>query len=64
MTFDRDCSGTVEPHELQQALTSFGYNLSPQALGVIIRRYSVQGKISFDAFVALCVRIKSLTGKQ
>ncbi|XP_071812333.1 sorcin-like isoform X2 [Apostichopus japonicus] len=61
MNFDRDRSGTVEPSELQQALTSFGYNLSPQAYGCLIRRYSVNGKVTFDAFVALCVRLRALT---
>lgn len=59
--FDRDRSGTVEPHELQQALTSFGYNLSPQAYGVIIKRHSTNGRIGFDEFVACVVRIRTLT---
>lgn len=63
MNFDRDRSGTVEPHELQQALVTFGYNLSPQAMGVLLRRYSTDGRIPFDGFVALCVRLKSLTSK-
>ena len=63
MTYDRDHSGTVEPHELQQALVSFGYNLTPQAMEVALRRYSTDGKIPFDNFVALCVRLKSLTSK-
>ena len=64
MNFDRDRSGTVEGYELQQALVAFGYNLSPQALGVILRRYSTGGKVSFDGFVGLCVRIRSLTCKE
>ena len=63
MNFDRDRSGTVEPHELQQALVTFGYNLSPQAQGVMLRRYSNQGRVPFDAFVALCVRLRILTSK-
>lgn len=63
MQYDRDRSGTVEPHELQQALTSFGYNLSPQAMGVMLRRYSIDGKVSYDNFIALCIRIRSLTSK-
>ena len=63
MNFDRDRSGTVEPHELQQALVTFGYNLSPMALGIILRRYSTDGRVSFDGFVSLCVRLRALTGK-
>lgn len=61
MNYDRDRSGTVEPHELQQAVVSFGYNLSPQAHGVLLRRYSTDGKVKFDDFVALCVRLRALT---
>ena len=63
MNFDRDRSGTVEPHELHQAITSFGYNLSPQALGTLVRRYSTDGKIGFDDFVSCCIRLRTLTGK-
>ena len=61
MNFDRDHSGTVEPHELQQCLVAFGYNLSPQAMGVLLRRYSNDGRIGFDDFVSLCVRLRALT---
>ena len=64
MNFDRDCSGTVEPHELQQALVTFGYSLNPMALGIILRRYSTDGRVAFDAFVSLCVRLKALTCKR
>ena len=63
MNFDQDRSGTVEPHELQQALVAFGYNLSPQAMGVLQRRYATGGKVAFDGFVALCVRLRSLTSE-
>ncbi|XP_043930708.1 grancalcin [Protopterus annectens] len=61
MTFDRDCSGTVEPHELSQAISSMGYRLSPQSLNVIIKRYSKNGRIYFDDYVACCVKLRSLT---
>ena len=53
----------MEPHELHQAITSFGYNLSPQALGTLVRRYSTDGKIGFDDFVSCCIRLRTLTGK-
>ena len=38
MKYDRDRSGTVEPHELHQAIASWGYNLTPQALNIIVKR--------------------------
>lgn len=39
-----------------------GYRLSPQALNVIVKRYATNARISFDDFVACCVRLKALTG--
>lgn len=62
-TFDRDRSGTIDPSELAQALRSFQYNLSPQVMGVLVRRYSNDGRITFDAFVALCVRLRAYTSE-
>lgn len=61
MQFDTDRSGTVEPHEMHQALTAFGYRLSPNALNVIVKRYSTDSRITFDDFVACCVRMRALT---
>ncbi|XP_036425720.1 grancalcin [Colossoma macropomum] len=58
---DRDNSGTVEPHELSQAISNLGYRLSPQALGCIIKRFSRGGKIYFDDYVACCVKLRALT---
>ncbi|XP_069770448.1 sorcin-like isoform X1 [Narcine bancroftii] len=59
--FDRDRSGTVEPQELQQAIAAMGYRISPQGLNGIVKRYSTHGKISFDDYVACCVRLRALT---
>lgn len=39
-----------------------GYRLSPQAMNCIIKRYSTQGKIIFDDYVACCVKLRALTG--
>lgn len=61
MTFDRDCSGTVEPHELSQAIASMGYRLNPQSLSIVIKRYSKNGRIYFDDYVACCVKLRVLT---
>uniref|UniRef100_A0A669BLU6 Sorcin n=1 Tax=Oreochromis niloticus TaxID=8128 RepID=A0A669BLU6_ORENI len=62
-SFDRDQSGTIEGHELQQAINSMGYNLSPQAMNCIMKRYSLNGRIPFDEFVSCAVRLRALTGE-
>lgn len=61
LSYDRDHSGTMEAHELQQAIVSMGYNLSPQAMNIIMRRNSVQGRIAFDDFMSCCIRLRALT---
>ncbi|KGL84903.1 Sorcin, partial [Tinamus guttatus] len=61
MTFDRDRSGTVDRQELEQALKSMGFRLSPVAVTAITRRYSTHGKIAFDDYIACCVRLRALT---
>nr|XP_024660074.1 sorcin [Maylandia zebra] len=60
-SFDRDQSGTIEGHELQQAINSMGYSLSPQAMNCIMKRYSLKGRIPFDEFVSCAVRLRALT---
>ena len=37
--FDRDRSGSIDQGELRQALTQFGYNLSPNLLSLLERKY-------------------------
>ncbi|XP_068615890.1 sorcin-like [Brachionichthys hirsutus] len=61
MAFDRDRSGTMEAAELQQAVATFGYNLSPQALGVVMKRYSTNGKVGFDDFMSCSIKLRGLT---
>ncbi|XP_031708011.1 grancalcin-like [Anarrhichthys ocellatus] len=61
MMFDQDRSGTVEPHEMTQAVNAMGYRVSPQALNVIIKRYNKGGRIFFDDYVACCVKLRALT---
>ncbi|XP_035250014.1 grancalcin [Anguilla anguilla] len=61
MMFDQDRSGTMEPHELAQAITSMGYRLSPHAGNAIMKRYSKGGRIFFDDYVACCVKLRALT---
>lgn len=60
-SYDQDRSGTVEPHELQKAIASMGYNLSPQAMNVIVKRFSTNNRITFDEFIACCVKLRALT---
>ncbi|XP_023668538.1 sorcin isoform X2 [Paramormyrops kingsleyae] len=60
-SIDRDQSGSVDPQEMQQAVSSMGYRLSPQAMNGMIKRYSTQGKISFDDYVACSVKLRTLT---
>jgi len=70
--FDRDRSGSIDGSELQGALTQFGYNLSPQLLIQLQRKYDVKANqaaaiggaqpgISFDRFVRACVVVKQLS---
>ncbi|CAL9706111.1 unnamed protein product [Knipowitschia caucasica] len=61
MQYDRDRSGTVDPQELHQALGHMGYNLSPQALSSILKRYSHHGRVGFDDFVCCCIKLRALT---
>ncbi|PCH35665.1 EF-hand [Wolfiporia cocos MD-104 SS10] len=75
--FDRDRSGSIDVRELRDALTQFGYNLSPQLLNLIERKYELRAGsgigasgsagtdappgITFDRFVRACVVVKQLT---
>lgn len=67
--FDRDGSGSIDGHELAQALRSFGYNLSPGLLQLVEQKYASGPSggygpppgITFDRFVRACVVIKTLT---
>ncbi|XP_039613437.1 sorcin [Polypterus senegalus] len=61
MMFDQDRSGSVEPHEMSQSLSSMGYRISPQALSGIIKRFSKNGRIYFDDYVACCIKLRALT---
>ncbi|KAM8967448.1 sorcin [Pelodytes ibericus] len=61
VTFDSDRSGTVDGMELQRALAAMGFRLSPQALNNITRRYSTHGRITFDDYIACCVKLRALT---
>ncbi|NWH79628.1 SORCN protein, partial [Piaya cayana] len=61
LNFDNDRSGTVDRQELEKALMNMGFRLSPQAVSAITRRYSTHGKITFDDYIACCVKLRALT---
>jgi len=61
--FDRDNSGNIDRSELTQALTQFGYRLSPPFFELLIKKFdrTNTGRIVFDDFVQLCVVLQTLT---
>jgi len=73
--FDKDRSGSIDGKELKDALSQFGYKLSPQLLALLEKKYDVEKAsappvpgayapppgITFDRFVRACVVIRTLT---
>lgn len=74
--FDRDGSGSIDGSELQQALAQFRFNLSPQLIVLVQRKYDIKATnvaagpgrgpaappgIPFDRFVRACVVVKQLS---
>ncbi|KZT22456.1 EF-hand [Neolentinus lepideus HHB14362 ss-1] len=70
--FDRDRSGTIDGSELQDALRQFGFNLNPQLMRLVEKKYDIKATgptgrgpgspgITFDRFVRCCVVIKQLS---
>lgn len=62
-SFDRDNSGNINTTELHQALTTFGYRLSPEFCRLAVTKFDRFGRnsIEFDDFIQLCVTIHCLT---
>lgn len=46
--FDRDRSGSIDTNELHDALRQFGYNLSPQLLQLVERKYGEPLLLSYS----------------
>ncbi|CAL2029747.1 unnamed protein product [Caenorhabditis brenneri] len=61
--FDTDGSGNIDKNELTNALTQFGYRLSPQFYNILMHKFdrSHSNRINFDDFIQLCVVLQTLT---
>ncbi|GFR61415.1 sorcin [Elysia marginata] len=65
-TFDRydlNRTGYIEGPEFHNALREFGYNLSPQFVGLVLYKFDFETrrKLNFDQFVNTCIMLKGLT---
>jgi len=62
-TFDRDQSGSINHKELQDALSSFGYNLSSNVYSLLIRKFDRTNKqaVKFDDFIQCCLVLHGIT---
>lgn len=56
-SFDRDQSGNIDQQELKTALTTFGYRLTDNLIGTLIRKFDRfgRGTILFDDFIQCCI---------
>ncbi|KAJ7627161.1 hypothetical protein FB45DRAFT_749508, partial [Roridomyces roridus] len=64
---DHSGDGTIDEHELGNALRQFGFNLNPQLVQLLMRKYGFRGappmpghaaaplQITFDVFIRACV---------
>jgi len=60
---DTDRSGSIEHHELSACIREMGFNMTPAAVNVAVKRYSFKGndQVAFDDFVACAIRIRALS---
>lgn len=56
-SFDTDNSGNIDRNELRNALTAFGYRLSDNLIGILLRKFDRYGRgtILFDDFIQCCI---------
>lgn len=56
-SFDSDNSGNIDKNELKTALTAFGYRLSDNLVGLLLRKFDRYGRgtILFDDFIQCCI---------
>ncbi|KAL3316947.1 Programmed cell death protein 6 [Cichlidogyrus casuarinus] len=64
MQIDRDNSRSIDSNEFAVALQMMGYNLSPQFVQMLIKRFdrTRSSKIAFDDFIFACICLQMLTG--
>ena len=62
-SFDTDRSGSIDAGELQRAMYTFGFNLSPRLINLLELKYNTRGQsgMTFDNFIQTCVTVKNLT---
>lgn len=58
-SFDQDNSGSIDRTELQNALQTFGYRLTPSTIDLMLKKFDRQGRgtIAFDDFIQCCVTL-------
>merc|ERR1719272_2121441 len=61
--YDKGHSGTVEHGEMNEIILNMGFNMTPAAVNVLVKRYSFKGQdqIQFDDFVAAALRVRGLS---
>jgi len=61
--YDKDMSGTVEHRELAEIILHMGFNMTPAAVNIVVKRYSFKGQdqIQFDDFVGAALRVRGLS---
>jgi Ca2+-binding EF-hand superfamily protein len=61
--YDEDQSGNLDSFELRKALNSAGYMINNRILEALVLRYGDDDKcISFEDFIMVCVKLKSMIG--
>ncbi|XP_049959112.1 peflin isoform X2 [Schistocerca serialis cubense] len=62
-SYDKDGSGSIEEHELNQALQQMGFRFSPDFVKFLIQRSDPREhkRITVDQFIVICVQIQRFT---
>eukprot|EP00090_Calanus_glacialis_P038391 TRINITY_DN6700_c0_g1_i1.p1 TRINITY_DN6700_c0_g1~~TRINITY_DN6700_c0_g1_i1.p1 ORF type:complete len:188 (-),score=63.21 TRINITY_DN6700_c0_g1_i1:124-687(-) len=62
-SFDRDKSGSINQAELEEALTSFGYNLGPAVYTLLLKKFdrTKNQAVRFDDFIQCCLVLHGMT---
>uniref|UniRef100_H2YJB0 EF-hand domain-containing protein n=1 Tax=Ciona savignyi TaxID=51511 RepID=H2YJB0_CIOSA len=65
VVYDQDRSGSISEHELHNAFSRMGFNVSPQFMRTAMWRYDVfnRHQLTFEDFINCSVLIQALTGQ-